>query len=107
MAGTALAGAISARAHAAGVRGLNLTLPLKEVALRCVARATDECTRTGAANTLVRRPDGSEHLVLRQARITVKPTGLLASWGSSIAPKAPEDFIILPLVLVIPLLQNL
>jgi shikimate dehydrogenase len=52
-----LAAALGA-AHAAGVRGLNLTLPLKEVALRCVSRATDECARVGAANTLVRRPEG-------------------------------------------------
>jgi len=33
------------------------------------------------------------------ARITVKPTELLASWGSPIAPKTAKDFIILPLVL--------
>jgi len=39
----------------AGVRGLNLTLPLKQDVLDLVARRTEECTRIGAANTLVLR----------------------------------------------------
>ena len=34
-----------------------------------------------------------------EARIRVKPTELLAAWGSPIAPRSQEDFIILPLVL--------
>jgi shikimate dehydrogenase len=38
-----------------GVRGLNLTVPLKERGLAAVARATDECRRIGATNTLVAR----------------------------------------------------
>lgn len=42
-------------ASRAGVRGLNLTLPLKQDALGLVARRTEECTRIGAANTLVLR----------------------------------------------------
>jgi hypothetical protein len=31
--------------------------------------------------------------------VTVRPTRLLQSWGSALAPKTPKDFIILPLVL--------
>lgn len=42
-------------ARTAGVRGLNLTLPLKELALACVPGHTDECAQIGAANTLVLR----------------------------------------------------
>jgi shikimate dehydrogenase len=38
-----------------GVRGLNLTVPLKEDGLRLATRAADECRRIGAANTLVAR----------------------------------------------------
>jgi shikimate dehydrogenase len=49
-----LASSLEAAARA-GVRGLNLTLPLKQDALGLVARRTEECTRIGAANTLVLR----------------------------------------------------
>lgn len=39
-------------------RGLSLTMPLKEEALRLATTADDVARLTGAANTLVRRPDG-------------------------------------------------
>lgn len=39
--------------------GLSLTMPLKEEALRLAAAATPVAVAVGAANTLVRRPDGS------------------------------------------------
>lgn len=42
-------------ASAAGVRGLNLTLPHKEAALALISRRSDECDRIGATNTLVMR----------------------------------------------------
>ena len=41
--------------------GLSLTMPLKEVALAIAASASPMATAIGAANTLVRRPDGSWH----------------------------------------------
>jgi hypothetical protein len=43
--------------------------------------------------------DWKGHGVEIDAGITVKPTELLAGWGSPIAPKTAKDFIILPLVL--------
>jgi shikimate dehydrogenase len=49
-----LAEALSSAADA-GVRGLNLTLPLKSAGLASVGRRTEECRRIGAANTLVQR----------------------------------------------------
>lgn len=49
-----LAGALGS-ALDAGVRGLNLTVPLKEDGLALVDRSTDECRRIGATNTLVAR----------------------------------------------------
>ncbi len=39
-------------------RGLSLTMPLKEAAFGVAAEASDLAGRAGAANTLVRRPDG-------------------------------------------------
>lgn len=39
-------------------RGLSLTMPLKEVALRAATRVTATAAATGAANTLVREPAG-------------------------------------------------
>jgi shikimate dehydrogenase len=39
--------------------GLSLTMPLKETALRLAAEASPVALAIGAANTLVRRPDGS------------------------------------------------
>jgi len=39
--------------------GLSLTMPLKEVALGLAAEASPTARAIGAANTLVRRPDGS------------------------------------------------
>jgi shikimate dehydrogenase len=39
--------------------GLSLTMPLKEVALTLAAAASPVATAIGAANTLVRRPDGT------------------------------------------------
>jgi shikimate dehydrogenase len=41
--------------------GLSLTMPLKEVALKLGATASAEASAVGAANTLVRRDDGSWH----------------------------------------------
>ncbi|MEQ9505577.1 MAG: shikimate dehydrogenase [Hyphomonas sp.] len=38
--------------------GLNVTLPHKEDALRLVGKASDTARRLGAANTLIRDPDG-------------------------------------------------
>lgn len=39
--------------------GLNITLPHKEDALRLTAGASDTARRLGAANTLIRKPDGT------------------------------------------------
>ncbi|QIM23030.1 shikimate dehydrogenase [Phycicoccus sp. HDW14] len=39
-------------------RGLSLTMPLKEAALAVAASVSEVARRAGAANTLVRRPDG-------------------------------------------------
>ncbi|GAA0499835.1 shikimate 5-dehydrogenase [Paractinoplanes deccanensis] len=39
--------------------GLSLTMPLKETALRLAAETSPLAAATGAANTLVRRPDGT------------------------------------------------
>ncbi|MEU7907296.1 shikimate dehydrogenase [Actinoplanes sp. NPDC049118] len=39
--------------------GLSVTMPLKEAALRLAAEASPVAVATGAANTLVRRPDGT------------------------------------------------
>jgi len=41
-----------------GAVGLNVTLPHKEEALRLAADASDTARRLGAANTLIRTPDG-------------------------------------------------
>jgi len=48
----------AASAFAAGVTGLNLTIPHKVSILRCVERASEEVTRIGAANTLLRLNNG-------------------------------------------------
>lgn len=47
-----------AAALAAGTRGLNLTVPLKERGFAEASRATDECRRIAAANTMVLRSGG-------------------------------------------------
>ena len=44
--------------HAAGLRGLNVTLPHKEGASRACAALTSEARRAGGANTLRWEPDG-------------------------------------------------
>jgi shikimate dehydrogenase len=41
--------------------GLSLTMPLKEVALTLASSASTAASAVGAANTLVRRPDGTWH----------------------------------------------
>jgi shikimate dehydrogenase len=41
--------------------GLSLTMPLKETGLRLAAEASPTASAAGAANTLVRRPDGAWH----------------------------------------------
>lgn len=43
---------------AAGGKGANVTLPLKQAALALVAQASDFANRSGAVNTLSRLPDG-------------------------------------------------
>ncbi len=63
--------------------GLSLTMPLKEVALTVAGDASPAATAIGAANTLVRRPDGSWFAdntdipgmvrVLRDAGVTAEP----------------------------------
>jgi shikimate dehydrogenase len=44
-----------------GARGLNVTLPHKENALRLAATASAAAARIGAANTLIRAPEGHWH----------------------------------------------
>lgn len=46
------------RLHRAGFLGLNLTVPHKAVAVACLAAADDFVRAAGAANTLIRTPDG-------------------------------------------------
>ncbi len=44
--------------HAMGFNGVNLTVPLKEVAFRNLTALDADAARLGAVNTLVRTPDG-------------------------------------------------
>jgi shikimate dehydrogenase len=73
--------------------GLSLTMPLKEVALTLAAEASPAATAVGAANTLVRRPDGSWYAdntdipgmvrVLRDAGVPDAPTVTVLGGGGT------------------------
>lgn len=73
--------------------GLSLTMPLKEEALRLATTATDVARATGAANTLVRREDGSWHAdntdvtgmvrVLRAAGLGASPSVTVLGGGGT------------------------
>jgi shikimate dehydrogenase len=53
------AGALIGSLRGGAVRGLNVTLPFKEIALSCADAASERAIRAGAANLLVFEPDGS------------------------------------------------
>ena len=73
--------------------GLSVTMPLKEVALTLAASASPVATATGAANTLVRRPDGTWHAdntdapgmvrVLRDAGLAAAPAVSVLGGGGT------------------------
>jgi shikimate dehydrogenase len=73
--------------------GLSLTMPLKEAGLRLAAAASPVATAIGAANTLVRRPDGSWFAdntdapgmvrVLRDAGIGAQPSITVLGGGGT------------------------
>ncbi|MGK5677795.1 shikimate dehydrogenase [Actinoplanes sp. URMC 104] len=73
--------------------GLSLTMPLKEEGLRLAAAATPVAVATGAANTLVRRSDGSWHAdntdvagmirVLSEAGLKPAPTVTVLGGGGT------------------------
>ena len=73
--------------------GLSLTMPLKEVALTVAAAASPVATAIGAANTLVRRPDGTWFAdntdvpgmvrVLREAGLAEKPSVTVLGGGGT------------------------
>ena len=73
--------------------GLSLTMPLKEEALRLSSSATTVARATGAANTLVRRSDGSWHAdntdvpgmvrVLRDAGLRPSPSVTVLGGGGT------------------------
>ncbi|RKZ12532.1 hypothetical protein DRQ53_04880 [bacterium] len=84
VAGPSLALALEA-ARAAGVRGLNLTLPLKEAVLELGVARTDECERIGAANTLVlRRGDWMAHNTDARGLAMALQRALGASLGAAL-----------------------
>ena len=73
--------------------GLSLTMPLKEVALTLADTAAPAATAVGAANTLVRRPDGSWYAdntdipgmvrVLRDAGVAQEPAVSVLGGGGT------------------------
>jgi shikimate dehydrogenase len=73
--------------------GLSLTMPLKAVGLAIAGSASPVATATGAANTLVRRPDGSWHAdntdvagmvrVLTDAGLAAHPTVTVLGGGGT------------------------
>jgi shikimate dehydrogenase len=73
--------------------GLSLTMPLKAVSLSLAASASPMATATGAANTLVRRPDGAWHAdntdvpgmvrVLTDAGLRTSPTITVLGGGGT------------------------
>ncbi len=73
--------------------GLSLTMPLKETALTLAAQASPVAVAIGAANTLVRRPDGSWYAdntdapgmvrVLREAGVGARPAVTVLGGGGT------------------------
>jgi len=73
--------------------GLSLTMPLKEIALQVADSASPAASAIGAANTLVRRPDGSWHAdntdiigmirVLRDAGVDSSPRFTVLGGGGT------------------------
>ena len=92
--------------------GLSLTMPLKEVALTLGDAASPAATAVGAANTLVRRPDGSWHAdntdiagmvrVLRDAGVVDRPSmTVLGAGGTARAALAAAAQLGAPTVTVV------
>ncbi len=73
--------------------GLSLTMPLKETALTLAAEASPVAMAIGAANTLVRRPDGAWYAdntdapgmvrVLREAGVAARPSVTVLGGGGT------------------------
>lgn len=73
--------------------GLSVTMPLKAVALALASSAAPAATAVGAANTLVRRPDGGWHAdntdipgmvqVLREAGVPDRPSVTVLGGGGT------------------------
>jgi shikimate dehydrogenase len=73
--------------------GLSLTMPLKEIGLQVASSASPAASAIGAANTLVRRPDGSWHAdntdivgmirVLRDAGVQSSPRFTVLGGGGT------------------------
>jgi shikimate dehydrogenase len=78
--------------------GLSLTMPLKEAGLRLAAEASPTASAAGAANTLVRRPDGAWRAdntdvagmvrVLREAGLSGGTPGITVLGGGGTARAA-------------------
>jgi shikimate dehydrogenase len=78
--------------------GLSLTMPLKEAGLRLAAEASPTASLAGAANTLVRRPDGAWRAdntdvagmvrVLREAGLSSGTSGITILGGGGTARAA-------------------
>ena len=92
--------------------GLSLTMPLKEVALGVADRSSPVAAAIGAANTLVRRPDGSWYAdntdvpgmvrVLREAGVADGPrVTVLGAGGTARAALAAAAALASPLVTVV------
>ncbi|WP_239107758.1 shikimate dehydrogenase [Spirilliplanes yamanashiensis] len=92
--------------------GLSVTMPLKEVALSLAASASAVATAVGAANTLVRRPDGAWHAdntdvagmvrVLRDAGVGDAPAvAVLGAGGTARAAVAAAAALGAPAVTVV------
>ncbi|MEV4352453.1 shikimate dehydrogenase [Actinoplanes sp. NPDC049596] len=92
--------------------GLSLTMPLKETALRLAASASPLAVATGAANTLVRRDDGTWHAdntdatgmirVLRDAgAVTPRSLTVLGGGGTARAALAAAAELGVPTVTVV------
>jgi shikimate dehydrogenase len=73
--------------------GLSLTMPLKEIALTLAVEASPVAVAIGAANTLVRRPDGTWYAdntdapgmvrVLREAGVAARPSVTVLGGGGT------------------------
>jgi shikimate dehydrogenase len=92
--------------------GLSLTMPLKEAGLALAATASPVAAAVGAANTLVRRPDGSWHAdntdvpgmvrVLRDAGVADAPAvAVLGAGGTARAALAAAAALGAPAVTVV------